>query len=82
MIRDLAKVASLSVDMLPSSFVALSCCLPPHNGFMFLTEPLDFLLDSNQLLLFFYGFVFISFLIPVLHLDLVKLRIILNDLCW
>jgi hypothetical protein len=58
----------------------LSCCLPPHDGFLFLTEPLNFLLDSNQFLLLFYDFVFIRFFIPVLHLDLVGLGIIFNDL--
>jgi hypothetical protein len=66
--------------MLPSSFDALSCCLPPHDGFLFLTEPLDFVLDSDQLLLLllFYGFIFIL----VLHLDLIELGVALNDLCW
>jgi hypothetical protein len=65
--------------MLPSSFDALSCCLPPHDGFLFLMEPIDFVLDSDQLLLLlFYGFIFI----PVLHLDLIELGVALNDLCW
>jgi hypothetical protein len=44
-------------------------------------EPLNFLLDSDQFLLLFYGFVFISIFILVLHLDLIKLDIALNDLC-
>jgi hypothetical protein len=55
--------------------------LPPHEGFLFLTEPFNFLLGSDQFLLF-CGFVFISFFVPVLHMDLIKLGIALNDLCW
>jgi hypothetical protein len=68
--------------MLPLSFGVLSCCLPSHDGFLFLTEPLDFLLDFDQLLLFFYDFVFISLFVPVLHMDSVELDATLNDLCW
>jgi hypothetical protein len=67
--------------VLSSSFGTLSCYLPPHDGFLFLMEPLNFLLDSDQFLLLFYGFVFISIFILVLHLDLIKLDIALNDLC-
>jgi hypothetical protein len=44
-------------------------------------EPLHFMLDSDQLLLF-CSFIFISFFIPVLHLDLIELGIALNELCW
>jgi hypothetical protein len=51
-----------------------------HDGFLFLTEPLYFLLDPDQFLLLFYSFDFLGFLILVLHLDLVKLRVIVNDL--
>jgi hypothetical protein len=68
--------------MLPSSFDTLSCRFPPRDGFLFLTEPLDFLLDSEQLLLLFYNFIFISFFVPVLHLKLVVLSAALNDLRW
>jgi hypothetical protein len=38
---------SLPVDVLPISFGALNCSLPSHNGFLFLLEPLNFLLDSG-----------------------------------
>jgi hypothetical protein len=48
---------------------------------MFLTEPLNFLLDPDQFLLF-CDFVFLSFFIPVVHMDLVELDVALNDLCW
>jgi hypothetical protein len=51
-----------------------------HDGFLFLSEPLYFLLDPDQFLLLFYNFDFLSFLILVLHLDLVELRVIVNDL--
>jgi hypothetical protein len=64
--------------MLRLSFGVLSCFLPPHDGLLFLMEPLDFLLDSDQLLLF-CSFVFVSFFILVLHLDLTGLCITLND---
>jgi hypothetical protein len=37
----------LSVDVLPPGFGALDRRLPPHDGFLFLTEPLDLLLDSE-----------------------------------
>jgi hypothetical protein len=36
-----------SIDVLPSSFGMLSCCILPCNGFLFLIEPLDFLLDPG-----------------------------------
>jgi hypothetical protein len=68
--------------MLSSSFGTLSYCLPLHDEFLFLTEPLDLLLDSDQFLLFFCGFIFVSFFIPVLHLDLIELDVALNDLWW
>jgi hypothetical protein len=38
---------SLSIDVLPLSFEVLDCRLPPHDGFLFLTEPLILLLDSE-----------------------------------
>jgi hypothetical protein len=62
------------------SLGTLSCYLPPHDGFLFLMEPLNFLLDLDQLFFLFCRFIFISFFIPVLHLDLIKLGISLNDL--
>jgi hypothetical protein len=47
---------------------------------MFLSEPFYFLLDPGQLILFYCGFVFICFSVPVLHLDLTKLVVALKDL--
>jgi hypothetical protein len=64
------------------SFGPLSCYLPYQDGLLFLIEPLNFHLDADQFLLLFCGFAFISFFIPVLHLDLVGLGVALNDLCW
>jgi hypothetical protein len=61
------------------SFSALSNCLSSHDGFLFVPEPLYFLLDPDQLLLN-RGFIFFSFLVLVSHLDLVKLSITLNHL--
>jgi hypothetical protein len=45
-------------------------------------EPLDLLLELDQLFFLFYDFIFISFFIPVLHFDLIKLGVTLNDLYW
>jgi hypothetical protein len=60
----------------------LLLAVPPHDGFLFLTEPFNFLLNSDQFLLLFYDFVFVRFFIPVLHMDLIELDVALNDLCW
>jgi hypothetical protein len=59
--------------MLSVSFDVLSDCLPSHDGFLLLLEPLYLLLYSDQLFLLCYTFVLFYFLIPVLHLHLVKL---------
>jgi hypothetical protein len=68
--------------MLSVSFTALSDGLPSHDGFMFLLEHLYFLLNPGQFLLFCCGFIFFSFLIPILYLDLVELSVTLNILYW
>jgi hypothetical protein len=57
----------------------LSDCLMSHDGFLFLHEPLYFLLDSDQFILLYCSFNFLSFLIPVLHLDLIELWVVVND---
>jgi hypothetical protein len=77
----LCKTCSLSVYVLPPGFDMRNCCLPSLYGFLLLTERLNLLLDSDQLLLF-YGFVFEGFFLPVLYLDLFVLIISLNDLYW
>jgi hypothetical protein len=64
------------------SFDVLRNRLSSHDRFLFLSEPLYLLLDPNQLFLLCCGFVFFSFLVPVLHLNLIKLDIALNDLYW
>jgi hypothetical protein len=79
-VLQLCKLCSLLVDVLPPGFSVLSDPLVPHYGFLFLPEPLYFLLDSNQFLLLYNSSNFLSFLIPVLHLDLIRLRVIVNDL--
>jgi hypothetical protein len=70
------------VNVLPPSFSALSNCLTPYDGFLFLSEHLYFLLDPDQFFLFYNHFDFLSFLIPVLHLDLIKLGVTMDDLKW
>jgi hypothetical protein len=57
----------LSVNVLFASFDALNDCLPSHDGFLLLLEPLYLLLYPDQLFLFCCNFVFFCFLIPVLH---------------
>jgi hypothetical protein len=68
--------------VLVSSLGVLGCFLPPHDGFLLLTEPLNFLLDSDQFLLLLCSIIFIGFFILVLHLNLFKLDIALDDLYW
>jgi hypothetical protein len=58
----------------------LSDFLEPHDGFLFWPEPLYFLLNHHQFLLFYRSFNFLSFLIPVLHLDLIELGVTMEDL--
>jgi hypothetical protein len=81
-ILQLREPHPLSVDMLYASFDELSDVLPSHDGFLFLPEPLYFLLNPGQLLLFCCSFSFFSFLIPIMHLDLVELSVALNILYW
>jgi hypothetical protein len=65
---------------MPLSFGALSDCLVSYDRFLFLPEPLYFLLDPDQFLLFYSSFNFLSFLISILHLDLIELGVIMDDL--
>jgi hypothetical protein len=62
------------------SFSALSEGLPSRDGFLFLPEPLYFLLNPSKLLLFCCDFIIFSFLVLILHLDLVELSVALNIL--
>jgi hypothetical protein len=57
----------------------LSDCVVP-NEFFFLPEPLYFLLDPDQFLLFYNSFDFLSFLILFLHLDFFELGVAMDDL--
>jgi hypothetical protein len=79
-ILQLRELHPLSVDMMYMSFGVLYDGLPFYDGFLFLSEPLYFLLNPGQLLLFCCGFVLFGFLVPILHLDLVELSITLNIL--
>jgi hypothetical protein len=81
-VLQLCEPCSLLVDALPPSFDVLSYCMAPHDGFLFLLEPLYFLLDSDQFLVIYSSFDFLSFLMPVLHLDLIRLGVTVNDLKW
>jgi hypothetical protein len=46
-VLEFRKPCSISVDVLPSSFDTLSCCLPSGDSFLFLMEPFDLLLNSG-----------------------------------
>jgi hypothetical protein len=62
-------------------FSRLNCHLPPQDGFFFFAEPLDLLLDPEQLLLI-DSFVFGGHFLPVLQLFLFEFSISLDDLYW
>jgi hypothetical protein len=79
-ILQLCQPCSLSINVLSSGFGALRCCLPPRNEFLFLTEPLYFLLYPGQPLLLYCYFIFIVFFVSVLHVDLIKLDVALVGL--
>jgi hypothetical protein len=71
-ILQLCEPRPLSVDMLLASLGALDCSLPSHDVLLLLSEPLNFLLDSDQLFLP-YCFFFFGFFVPIMDLDLIKL---------
>jgi hypothetical protein len=54
---ELHKSCPFSVNVLPSSFGTLSCYVPSGDGFLFLTEPFNLLMNSSELYLF-YNFLF------------------------
>jgi hypothetical protein len=55
--------------------------LRPHDGFLFLMEPLNFLLYLDQLLQLCSGFIFVVFFITLLHVDLIELDVALDGMC-
>jgi hypothetical protein len=65
-VLELYESFSFSIDVLPFGFGMLSCCLPPCDDFLFLTETLNLLLDSSQLLLL-CRFIFECFMFPIFH---------------
>jgi hypothetical protein len=79
-VLQLREPCSLAIDVMPPSFYALSDCLVPHDGFLFLPKHLYFMLDLDQFLFFCSSFDFLSFLIPILHLDLIELGVATHDL--
>jgi hypothetical protein len=79
-VLQLYEPCSLLVDALLLGFSILSDCLVPHYGFLFLLEPLYFLLDFDQFLLFYSSSEFLIFFIPVLYLNSIGLRVVVNDL--
>jgi hypothetical protein len=71
----------LSVGVLSLSFGALSGFLASHDGLLFLSQPLYFLLDPDQLTHASFGFLFFCF-VPILDFNLVELSFTLVDLRW
>jgi hypothetical protein len=57
---------------------ASDCSLSSQDGFLFLPKLLNFLLDSDQLLLLCCCFVFLGFFILVMDLDLIELSVSLR----
>jgi hypothetical protein len=76
----LCELRSLSVNILPVSFDAMDCNLSCQDGLLFLPEPLNFLLDSGQILLFYCCLFSLGFFIPIKDLDLVKLCVPMEHL--
>jgi hypothetical protein len=64
---------SLSTDVLSVSFSTMHCGLPSLDGFLFLPEPLNLLLDSGYVLFLCCCF-FLSFFIPITNLDVIELH--------
>jgi hypothetical protein len=66
-VLELRESCSFSVDVLPSSFDALSCWLSFCDTFWFLMEPLNLLLNSGLLCLL-CSFVFEGLILPIFNL--------------
>jgi hypothetical protein len=62
----LDEPCSLSIDVLPMGLDVLDCSMSSQDGFLFLPEPLNFLLDYGQLFLLYCCFIFFGFFIPIL----------------
>jgi hypothetical protein len=67
--------------MLLASLDALDYSLPSHDGLLFLSKHLNFLLDSGQLFLLYCCFFFFGFFVLIMDLDLMKLCLSLDYLC-
>jgi hypothetical protein len=78
----LCESRSLSVDVLSTSFSVLHYSLPSQNGFLFLLEHLDLLLDSGQLLFLYCRCFFLGFVVPIIDLDVVRLLFPRGWLTW
>jgi hypothetical protein len=79
-ILQLCEPHPLSVDMLSASLGPL-VCLPSHDGLLFLPKHLHLLLDSSQLFLLYCCFFFFGFFVPIMDLDLIRLRLSWDYLC-
>jgi hypothetical protein len=64
------------------SFGALHCSLPSQDGFLFLPEPINLLLDSGEFLFLYCCYLFFSLLIPIIDLDMIKVCIPWKCVCW
>jgi hypothetical protein len=67
--------------VLSPSFGVLSGFLSSHDGLLFLSQSLYFLLDPDQLTLVSFDFLFFYF-VPIMDFNLVELGFALLDLRW
>jgi hypothetical protein len=80
-VLQLCKPSSLYVYVLPSGLGVLSYGLSTDDGFLFLVEVLDLVLNPGKLC-FRRFFILEGFVFPIFHLDLLKLYISLDELYW
>jgi hypothetical protein len=73
---------SLSVDVLPVIFGALHCSLPSQDGFLFLPEPLNLLLNFGEFRFLCCCCLFFGLLIPIIDLDMIKIHVPWKRVCW
>jgi hypothetical protein len=76
----LCEPRSASIDVLPMSYDTLDCGLSSQDGLLFLPEPLNFLLNSSQLLLFCCCIFFLGLFVPSEDSYLVRLCVPMEHL--
>jgi hypothetical protein len=80
-VPELLEYCPFSINILSSGFGVLSYYMPSSDGFLFLTEPFNLLMNSSVLFLF-CGFVFRGFVLPILNLEVLEFCVLLDYLNW